>query len=216
MKILVTVMSCNKHAKLWEKIVAKPITDLIIFTGGSERTYYDNNNKILHLKCNDGYEGLPEKMVLMIEFVLYSTFFSDITHILKIDDHDNVFTAKNIEKLYSLEELKKHHYIGQKLNTRTLYPWQWCDGNKYHIGKVSTKSYWYDKYYSGGYLPWLDGGCSYILSKTALKCINHWYNSSNIEELRRKEIFEDVMMGKILYHHNIFPKIVNYGVIGDK
>lgn len=216
MKILACILSCNKHADLWPNIKAKSIDNLIIFTGGSDKTYFDEENKVLHLKCDDGYGGLPEKMVLMMEYILHSTKFENITHILKIDDHDNSFTEENIRNLYNLEELKEYHYIGQKLNNLTLSPWQWYDGNKWHIGKVGEDNCWYNKHYSGGYVPWLDGGCSYILSADAMRCITSWYNSSNINELREREIFEDAMMGKILYHHDIFPKEVNYGIIGDK
>jgi len=216
MKILVVVMSCNKHNHLWKDIASKNINDLIIFTGGSNTTYLDETSKVLHLKCNDFYEGLPEKMILMIEYVLHSNYFSDVTHIIKIDDHDNSFTEENIRNLYKLEEIKQYHYIGQKLNNNFFYPWQWTESNKYHLGKVSENSYWFDRNYAGGYLPWLDGGCSYILSRDAMKCVWSWYNSSNLDELREREIFEDVMMGKILYHHGIFPKEKIYGIIGDK
>uniref|UniRef100_A0A6C0LGB4 Glycosyltransferase n=1 Tax=viral metagenome TaxID=1070528 RepID=A0A6C0LGB4_9ZZZZ len=216
MKILVTVLSCKKHEHLWEKITSKDIENLIIFIGGSDETYYDKKTKILHLKCNDKYDGLPEKMILMMEYILHSIHFSDVTHIIKIDDHDNVFTKENIDHLYNINELQEYHYIGQKLNNTTSFPWTWHDGNTYHYGKVESNTYWHDRCYSGGYLPWLDGGCSYILSKEAIKCIFSWYNSSNLEELRESEIFEDLMMGKILYHHDIFPKLVNYNIIGDK
>lgn len=216
MKILVCILSCNKHKHLWPSIKSKSIDDLIIFTGGSDKTYFDEETGVLHLKCDDGYGGLPEKMVLMMEYVLYSIRYENTTHILKIDDHDNTFTKENITNIYHLEELKKYHYIGQKLNNITVYPGRSYSGNKWHIGKVDKDNYWYNKEYKGGYLPWLDGGCSYILSIDAIKCITSWYNSSNINELREREIFEDTMMGKILYHHDIFPKEVNYGIIGDK
>lgn len=216
MKILVTVLSCNKHEHLWSKITSKGIDNLIIFVGDSSTNVYDPLTRVLRLKCNDKYEGLPEKMILMMEYVIQSNIFSDITHIIKIDDHDNVFTKENIKNLYNIKELKKYHYVGQKLNNKSVYPWEWHNGNNWHIGKVSEKCFWYEKYYSGGYLPWLDGGCSYVLSKEAMQCITSWYNSSNLEELRQSEIFEDVMIGKILYHHDIFPKQVNYNIIGDK
>lgn len=216
MKILVAVLSCNKHQHLWSNISSKGIENLIIFTGDSEKTFYDEKTKVLHLKCDDKYEGLPEKMVIMMEYVLHSQKFSDVTHIIKIDDHDNVFTSENIENLYNIPELKEYHYVGQKHNAQTFYPWTWHAGNKWHLGKVTKDCFWHEKYYTGGYLPWLDGGCSYILSKEAMQCITSWYNSSNIQELRETEIFEDVMMAKILYHHDILPKQINYNIIGDK
>jgi hypothetical protein len=209
-------MSCNKHQHLWQSITSKNIQDLIIFTGGSDKTYYDESNKILHLKCNDLYEGLPEKMILLIEYILHSNHFSDVTHILKIDDHDNIFSNENIIDVRNLPEINEYHYIGQRLVNKNAYPWSWSHSNKYHFGKVSDKSVWFNKSYKGGFVPWLDGGWSYILSLDAMKCIWSWYNSSNLDELRKTEIFEDVMMAKILYHHGIFPKEINYGIKGDK
>lgn len=216
MKILVAVMSCNKHSHLWKTITSKNIENLIIFTGGSDNTYFDVSNKILHLKCNDFYEGLPEKMILMIEYVLHSNHFSNITHLIKIDDHDNTFTEENIKNLHELSELNDYHYVGQHLINKPSHPRQMADSNRWHFGKVSKTSYWHNRNYSGAYVSWLDGGCSYILSRYAMKCIFGCYNSSNLDELRLREIYEDLMMGKILYRNNIFPKEKNYGIIGDK
>jgi hypothetical protein len=216
MKILVAVMSCVKHNHLWNRISSKNVKDLIIFTGGSDKTYYDESNKLLHLKCNDFYDGLPEKMILMIEYVLHSKHFSHITHIIKIDDHDNTFTEDNIENLYKLKELNEHHYIGQHLINKPLGPRDRFTSNRWHFGKVRENCYWHNRPYTGAYVPWLDGGCSYILSKNAMKCIWSLYNSSNLNELRMREIYEDLMMGKILYRNNIFPIEKNYGIKGDK
>lgn len=115
--ILVTVLSCKKNSHLWEELKNRT-ENLIIFTGSyDKKTYHDKHAKMLYLRCNDNYEGLPEKMVLMIEQILTLPEFKDVTHILKIDDHDTYFTNDNIKNLYNLKELHLYNYIGQKKNT---------------------------------------------------------------------------------------------------
>jgi len=210
--ILVTVMSCKKHSHLWNEIKSRT-ENLIIFTGSYNisSTYYDKNEKILYLKCNDNYEGLPEKMILMIEQILTLPDFKNITHILKIDDHDTMFTDENIKNLYNLNELYLYNYIGQKKEYRS--PNTWSD---YHFGKISEKSHWNNKKGNVSDVTWLDGGCSYILSRKAMKIINKFYNSSNLKTLRQNEIFEDVMIGRLLAMRNCNPRVVNFNIKGDK
>ena len=210
--ILVTVMSCKKHSHLWNEIKNRT-ENLIIFTGSYNKspTYYDKNEKILYLRCNDNYEGLPEKMILMIEQILTLPEFKDVTHILKIDDHDTMFTDENIKNLYSLNELYLYNYIGQKKEYRA--PNTWSD---YHFGKISEQSHWNNKKGDVSDVTWLDGGCSYILSRKAMKIINKFYNSSNLKTLRNNEIYEDVMIGRLLALHNCKAHLVNFNIKGDK
>jgi len=210
--ILVTVMSCKKHSHLWDELKNRT-ENLIIFTGSYEKspTYYDKDAKMLYLRCNDNYEGLPEKMILMIEQILTLPEFKDITHILKIDDHDTMFTDENVKNLYKINELYLYNYIGQKKEYRE--PNTWSD---YHFGKISKKSHWNNKKGDVSNVAWLDGGCSYILTRKAMKIINKFYNSSNLKILRENEIFEDVMIGRLLAMRKCFPRIVNFSIKGDK
>jgi hypothetical protein len=209
--ILVTVLSCRKHSHLWYEIT-KRTNNIIIFTGSDKNeNFYDKKSKIMYLNCNDNYEGLPEKMVLMIEQILTLPEFKNVTHILKIDDHDTYFTDENIKNLYNLNELHFHNYIGQKKEYRppnTL--------SDYHFGKISKNSHWNFKKGDVSDVTWLDGGCSYILSRKAMKLVNKTYNSSNINIIRNKEIFEDVMMGRLLASYKIRAHEVNYNIKGDK
>jgi len=209
--LLVTVLSCKKHSHLWKEIKNRT-TNLIIFTGSyNNSTFYDRKSKILYLNCNDHYEGLPEKMILLIEQILNMPEFKNITHILKIDDHDTYFTDDNIKNIHNLNELHFYNYIGQKKEYRP--PNTWSD---YHFGKISKKNYWNNRKGNVSNATWLDGGCSYILSRKAMKCINKTYNSSNINILRKREIFEDVMIGRLLASYNIHARQVNYDIKGDK
>ena len=209
MRILVVVLSCNKNKNLWKNLLKDK--DVIIFTGGSDRDYLENN--ILYLNCNDFYEGLPEKVILMIEQVLKLDTFKDVTHILKIDDHDTFFTPENINNLYTFPQLQNSDFIGQKLNYDVS---ERGVSRRHHFKKVTPNSYWDNKVYEGNYVPWLDGGMIYILSRKAMININNVYNSSNIELLRKTEIYEDVMIAKVLLLSHISPIQVNLGIKGDK
>lgn len=210
--ILVVVLSCVKNKHLWDDIKKRTNNKLIIITGSDKNeNFYDEKYKILYLKCNDLYDGLPEKIICMIDQVLKNEEFKDITHIIKIDDHDTFFTNKNIHNLYKCKKLLLFDYLGQKINTCNKE-----NKGKYHFGKVPENSYWYNREASVPNIQYLDGGCIYILSRRAMEIINKKYNPSNIDTIRVNEIYEDVMVAKILNEHGIQPYQMNLGMIGDK
>ena len=113
MRILVMVMSCHKHWHLWEKIKNRVnYSDLIIFSASPKNeNWFDEKENILYLNCGDGYESLPEKVLCMIDQILHLPNFHNVTHILKLDDHDTCFTYENIRNLYNIPEIKKYYYI---------------------------------------------------------------------------------------------------------
>lgn len=210
--ILIVVVSCYKHRHLWDNIKYRTNNDLIIITGtNNNNKWYDKNNKVLYLNCNDYYDGLPEKIILMIEEVLRNPEFSHITHILKIDDHDTYFDDNIIKNIYNYNELLTYDYIGQKLNC-------WSDNilGNYHFGKVPSNSYWNNRLNDISNVIYFDGGCSYILNRKAMQLINNVYHSSNINQLRKNEIYEDVMIGRILMKTDAKYLHLNYGIFGDK
>jgi len=210
--ILVVVVSCNKNIHLWKEIKNRTNNDLIILSATNNRTkpiWHDKENKVLWLNCNDYYDGLPEKIVLTIEEVLNNPDFKHITHILKIDDHDTFFDDATIKNLYNYKELEKFDYLGQKENYYT------CDtSSDYHFGKVPEWSYWHNRRINVPKVTYFDGGCSYILSREAMQIVNNVYNNSNIDQLRMNELYEDIMIAKIL--KNVPSKQLNYGIKGDK
>jgi hypothetical protein len=200
--MIVVVISCKKHQYLWPTIFNRNVTDLYIVCGGFEETRLNGN--IIELKCDDAYEGLPEKVVLAYEFIYKNIPF---THILKADDHDTEFTAeqiKNIEVKFK-NILDTKDYIGQKL-------WNGEGNRKYHFNKTSNTSQWKTQEYSGEFRPWLGGGETYILSKKAINCILLKYNESTLDILRKNEIYEDIMISRILFTNGIYPDQVNYGI----
>jgi hypothetical protein len=210
--LLIVIVSCNKHAHFWYKLQRRTKNRFIIITGSNKNeNWYDKKSNILYLKCNDLYDGLPEKIIMMIEQVLKIPEFNDITHIVKIDDHDTFFNDKVIKNLYEKDELHVYDYLGQKKNF-----WQPGAVGNYHFGKVPRLSYWYNRLADITNVTYFDGGCSYILSRKAMEIINQTYNSSNIQKLRINEIYEDLMIGRIMQNNNIEAYEMDYGLLGDK
>lgn len=214
MKVLIVVISCLKNKHLWKKFYTKGTTDFIIICGKKleKGVPFIQSNKILYLNCDDNYEGLPEKIVYMVNAILTIDRFKSYTHVLKIDDHDTHFDKRTLIKLYKMKRLiSQYHYMGQKVHVN-----QKNQDRKWHFGKCSETSHWNNKIYEGPYTDWCDGGCGYILSKHAMTVIANKYGFDDLEKIREKHIFEDVMVGLILQEHNIKPHKISKIIVGDK
>jgi hypothetical protein len=200
--MIVLVISCKKNQDLWPNIFKRGVANLYIACGGFEKTRLNGN--ILELNCNDLYDGLPEKVILAYEFIFKNIPF---THILKVDDHDTEFTSEQIQSIQVKfkDILEKQNYIGQNLVKQQ-------GERRHHFGKVLSNSFWYNRPYNGIFRPWLGGGETYILSKNAVHCILKKYNQSTLNILRTNEIFEDVMVAKILFEYDIHPYKLDYGI----
>ena len=210
-ELLVVFLSCNKNKKLWNNIKNIGISNYIIIVGKKMNKEYELQDNVLYMNCNDLYDGLPEKMIYCINYILLNDKFKKFTHILKIDDHDNKISEKTINTIKKYKNiLNQYDYIGQQINIGS-------NGiKKWHFKKLSKESRWYRKEYTGEFVPWADGGCSYILSKRSMYYINSIFNLKNIEKLRDQEIYEDLMIAKVLKKFNIVPHKISYGVEGDK
>jgi hypothetical protein len=207
MNILTIIISWEGNKHLWPEILNKGIDNLIIVCGGCQ-TESHIEDKILYLKCDDKYEGLPEKMISAIDFILNFPEFSTVTHILKIDDSESIFTKETIDALYTTHyKILEYNYIGQSV----------CFFGKvtpyYHQNKVSDNSIWKNKLCLINYnSTYARGGQTYILSRHAMTCINNAFNSKNLNIVRNLFIYEDDMIGFILKVNNILPIQYNYGI----
>ena len=71
------------------------------------------------------------------------------------------------------------------------------------VGKCSKHSVWNKKIYKGNYVPWCRGGYGYILSrKSALEVKDY-------KEKYDDEIYEDLLIAKILLKSDIQPTVLN-------
>ena len=155
---------------------------------GYKETLINPQKKILFLKCDDTYEGLPNKIIELFKFLSNSKFFKDYTHFFKIDDDTNINKIMDHRKLDG-------DYLGTIQDYEGKRDW--------HIGKCSPNSVWNKKIYNGNYVPWCKGGYGYILSRKAINAIYEY--KENYDD----EIYEDLLIGKILLKSDIQPKKLN-------
>lgn len=206
MKLLVAVISCKTNKYLWDKFLEKKLDNVIIVCGEPKlETKYLLQDNILYLRCNDFYEGLPCKIISLVEAIISIDKFNDITHVMKADDNSTSFDGPVLKRLERNKDVGTRDYTGQQLNTEGGY-------RRYHWGKCSKGSYWDEKEYYGDYVNWLDGGSTYILSRRAMISINKTYKMEDLEEVHHKHIFEDVMIALILSKYKMYPHEVKYKI----
>ena len=202
---LIVFLSCKKNNHLWDKLLGININSIIFYGDPEINEPFIYKDRILTLKCKDTYDYLPVKIYSMINSILKIPDFSNITHILKVDDWD----TKVDENIH--DEIKKINisdFCGQKLINRCV------GGRRYHFGKCPINSIWHKREYKGNFVPWFDGGNGYILSRNAMNIISNENMTEN--EIHISHIYEDVMIALILHKHNIFPKKIKKIIIGDK
>ena len=203
--VLIVFLSCKKNQHLWDNLL-KNIPNSIIFYGDPDlQEEYVLKNQILQLRCEDTYDFLPKKIILMNRAICKIEQFQDITHIFKIDDYDTVVPL-NIQ--YTLNSMELFDYCGQRLNGH-IYP-------RWHFNKVSKDSFWYNKEYNKPEniekIVWFDGGCGYILSKKAMVYVA----IENEHTIGNNHIYEDTMVSMILRKKNVYPKRIPIIIQGDK
>lgn len=155
-----------------------------IIVSGNDNTFYDKNNKHLYIKCNDYYEGLPEKVIKTFSWLIESYKFKCYDYFVKLDD--DIIVKKKI----NTNIFKNQDYIG-KVNFN--------EGNRsWHIGKCSVNSKYFNRPYYGKYIPWCLGGNGYVLSRKAIFLIKNDTNYLN-------HIYEDLYIALLLDKFNIKP-----------
>lgn len=169
--------------KCYQRISSMMTTDFLIVQGGFIKDEYDSEKKILNLNCNDGYAGLPEKVLKTFHWLISSSEFSEYTHFCKLDDD---MVVKQRLPLFTDDYLGQVHY---------------SDGNRqWHIGRCGN--FWDKIPYIGEFKPWCMGGFGYVISRKALEKA-----LPNFEYL--SHIYEDVYIGLLMNRVGIVPKMIN-------
>lgn len=179
----------NVYTKIQTMMSKLNNKNYIIVKGIDLDSYYDKDNKVLNINCNDKYEGLPEKVLKTYKYIINNTEFNTYNNFFKLDD-DMIIT-----KLINENDIKKYDYYGK---VHISY-----NGNrKWHIGKCSTNSKFNTTEYKGVYIPWCLGGYGYIISRYAIKLIQ---TNTNYKD----HIYEDLYISLLLNEHNIKPININ-------
>ena len=192
--LLYTFVSCMKKKDKWDNIhtMMKELKrPYIIVSGGAKKQKFDEENNILYLKCNDYYEGLPEKVIILYQQLLKMEKYKDIWGICKVDDDMFVSNKPN-------DELKKYHYSGGHI---------YGGNRRWHIGRCSADSKWNKTEYPGEIPIFCSGGKGYMISRKSMEYLSNHFE--NVKEIGETEVFEDVMVSKILKKNKIFPQNIN-------
>jgi hypothetical protein len=207
MRLLVCVMSCKKNQSIWNDILKRQPKDTIIFVGGGHGKPILMRN-LLVLPCGDTYDRLPEKMIHLLAAIRSLPEFSDVTHILKHDDIDTYCSPENYVEIQDMLVREGGDYIGQFLTSMKEN-----QVSGYHVRKVHKESPWSRKpFVNKTYTPYCTGGQTYILSRAAMDAVLAQWNLSNTAQLFDTEIFEDVMMGRVLTAAGMPPVERRYNV----
>lgn len=163
------------HKKNLEKVYQekrKYLNFSIIVCGGDETKYY-SEKKILFIDCNDLYEGLPEKIIKTLKFLVEYENFKNYTHFVKLDENIE------IKCLIPYYQIKNINYAG---NVQSI-----AGNRKWHFNKCSPNSKFYNTEYKGIYVPWCKGGYGYIISRGAINLIKDVSDYQN-------HIYEDLYL----------------------
>lgn len=208
-KLLVVFLSCEKNKHLWSRLLQIIPNSLVFYGDPSLQTDFSYRDRILALKCKDTYDYLPVKIHAMIRSILKIPSFKDITHVLKIDDHDTKLTP-DINDMINRVYLRD--YNGQRVNKISKHNTVSGGNRTWHFHKCPENSFWDNKRYDGEYTTWVDGGCGYVLSRHAMDRIA-------LEDpggIYKKHIYEDVMIALILKKNGILPFHTSNIIVGDK
>ena len=220
---LYVVLSCRQRADLWPEVRAG-IRDRKgfvrrVFVVGDDRV--DDpigrlDGDVLSLRCGDAYENLPEKMVFLAHAVRRLEAFKDVTHVVKVDEHDSRLAVDDIHALATRSRAEAWDYRGsllvspQKMGSEK-------GAREWHFGKVTPTSYWHDRAWDGTYGVWLSGGQTYVLSARALDVVVAAWpvvdDPAALARLRTTHVFEDVMIGAALAAGGVEAVEAHYGAV---
>lgn len=172
----------NLH-NCYDRILSMMGSDFVVVQGGFIKDSYNEEKRILNLNCNDGYAGLPEKVMKTFHYLISDERFNEYTHFCKLDDDMQV-----IKKFDNLSD----DYLGNV---------HYGDGNRqWHIGRCGN--FWDKIPYLGDFKPWCMGGFGYVVSRLALEKTLPNFNYLD-------HIYEDVYIGNLMYNKGIIAKSIN-------
>ena len=189
------ILSCEKYKDRRDK---QKLDNFLIeyryFIGNPElkenEFIEDIENKIVYVPCSDNYESLPQKVVLMLKWILKNK--SIVRYIIKSDD-DVKFNYIKFKDYCSYVATNNLDYTGYKTRNKSGL-------SEFHLGKPEDEKLSKTKIR----VPNVDfcaGPCYFLSKKASRIIIDHLFEDYTI--------LEDVSIGNCLHKHNIFPYHLN-------
>jgi hypothetical protein len=188
---LVCVYSCAPHLDTrLPHLRATWLADLdaagipwLVFTGGGDGTA---EGRVVRLQAPDDYEGLPDKTLAMVRWVLANTGAS---RLLKVDDDCFVHVAAMFGDAAPLV----HPYLGRPLSR---LPGQ--TDRAWHMAKSASARGQLTPDKSPEPSRYADGGTGYVLSRGAMAALIAAADSPEGRRLRQVSVMEDKLVGDLL------------------
>lgn len=167
------------------KMMAEINNENYIIVYGGEHILLDKRNKILCIKADDSYAGLPEKINKLFTYIKYHPDFNSFSHFAKLDE--DIIIKNCIKNLYDID------YAG--------FVQSLLFNKKYHLNRCPN-SIWNHTEYTGRVVPFCRGGYGYVVSKKAINKI--FPNNDYLHH-----IYEDLSIALSLYDKGIYPVNIN-------
>ncbi|NEQ37510.1 MAG: tetratricopeptide repeat protein [Okeania sp. SIO3I5] len=210
-KIAIMIISCKKNLDkikvLREKLYQKTNLPYCFVIGEPELSSdWQNEGDILYVKSPDNYESLPLKVFQAFQY-FHCCF--DFQGVLKLDDDTWIKDMPRFLELIDwLSTESTQDYMGNTIG--------YSIGRSWHFNKCESKSIDKTPYDLPFVARWCDGGSGYFLSRKSLEILFEY--TMKYPGCFRGELYEDVLVSKILYLNGIKPydfNLVQLGIISS-
>ena len=169
--------------KGWMRLLADMGVACLVFVGGGDGTREDD---VVHLDAPDDYEGLPQKTLAMVRWVMENTSFA---YMIKVDDDCFLDPQAYFQDL----TYQKFDYYGRPLTrTRGQMDRTWHMAKSTHArGQLEL-----DK--SPEPSTYADGGSGYSLSRQAMVALCEATETPAGQEIIHLSFMEDKLVGDLL------------------
>lgn len=202
---VVLVFSCRAHLDTripqmrdgWLADLESLGVPYLIVTGDGDNTV---SGDVLHLAAPDDYEGLPQKTLTAIRWVLGNT---DFAHLVKVDDD----CFLNVDEYFHSLSYRKFDYYGRVL---TRVPGQM--DRAWHCAKSTSARGRLEFDKSPEPSAYCDGGSGYALSRRAMAAALTAADSPPGRMLIQVSFMEDKLLGDLLALQGIAPQGEDYHI----
>jgi hypothetical protein len=197
MSVLVLVFSHISRKDQWPALQERLGADTLIFHGDALIT--GENDNVLGIDAVGGYDNRAEVLIKALRHVAATTNYS---HFMVVNDCVQTVDRAVLNALATPDM----DYCGSRI----------CDPERasrtLHMNFVPKTSPWFKSAYKGPFVAWCDGNRGYLLSRRAITHIDETVMSATLPLVKMHEIYEDLMVAKMLHGFEIYPKKRDLGL----